>query len=192
MKKVSETLLPVAGWYPSPTAPAALQYWDGRAWTNHLHHSQVSPEPAPSAEPSGQKSGHRRGGPQPSEGRSRAATLPAKVGVALILLAVVIVTWGRMETPTDQFNPASYGGAAVIYSGQDPVDALCQMWNVTEGLSMTGCLARIADLESRDQAELHKWHLVTGFGWTIGVLGMGLLAWGVVEKSRGRRLARRG
>jgi uncharacterized RDD family membrane protein YckC len=43
-----------AGWYPDPapqTLPGRLRYWDGAAWTEHVHDPQPIPQPAPPAVP---------------------------------------------------------------------------------------------------------------------------------------------
>ena len=38
-----------AGWYDDPAGGGALRWWDGGAWTEHVH--EVQPSPAPSAVP---------------------------------------------------------------------------------------------------------------------------------------------
>ena len=43
-----------AGWYPDPapqTLPGRLRYWDGAAWTEHVHDPQPIPQPATPAAP---------------------------------------------------------------------------------------------------------------------------------------------
>jgi uncharacterized RDD family membrane protein YckC len=43
-----------AGWYPDPapqTLPGRLRYWDGAAWTEHVHDPQPIPQPAQPAYP---------------------------------------------------------------------------------------------------------------------------------------------
>lgn len=39
-----------AGWYDNPERPGTLRYWDGSAWTDHVHEQQpAQPAPPPSA-----------------------------------------------------------------------------------------------------------------------------------------------
>lgn len=38
-----------AGWYDNPERPGTLRYWDGSAWTDHVHEQQPAQAPPPSA-----------------------------------------------------------------------------------------------------------------------------------------------
>ena len=40
-----------AGWYDNPERPGTLRYWDGTAWTDHVHEQQPA-QPAPPSAPS--------------------------------------------------------------------------------------------------------------------------------------------
>jgi hypothetical protein len=46
---VAESLGPEAGWYPDPSTPGAMRYWDGSQWTNQV--VPPPPPPAPDAPP---------------------------------------------------------------------------------------------------------------------------------------------
>ncbi|MFD0484718.1 RDD family protein [Kineococcus sp. GCM10028916] len=36
-----------AGWYPDPSAPDALRWWDGGRWTEHVHRAATTSPPQP-------------------------------------------------------------------------------------------------------------------------------------------------
>jgi hypothetical protein len=44
-------MTPVAGWYPDPSAVAALRFWDGQQWTSSTAASQEALQPAYAAAP---------------------------------------------------------------------------------------------------------------------------------------------
>jgi len=47
---VSSTPNTPAGWYPNPERAGQLRYWDGEAWTDHVHDEQpAAPAPEPQA-----------------------------------------------------------------------------------------------------------------------------------------------
>ena len=47
MGKKTKNAVVAAGWYPDPSAPDAQQrYWDGAAWTEHIHKPEEAP-PSP-------------------------------------------------------------------------------------------------------------------------------------------------
>jgi uncharacterized membrane protein YhaH (DUF805 family) len=51
---VSSTPNTPAGWYPNPERAGQLRYWDGEAWTDHVHDeapAAPAPEPQPPAAP---------------------------------------------------------------------------------------------------------------------------------------------
>jgi uncharacterized membrane protein YhaH (DUF805 family) len=51
---VSSTPNTPAGWYPNPERAGQLRYWDGEAWTDHVHDeapAAPTPEPQPPAAP---------------------------------------------------------------------------------------------------------------------------------------------
>ena len=178
---MSETTLPSAGWYPSPTAPGALQYWDGKAWTSHVHQPPVSTAPAADPQSVGKQTGHRRGSSRPSGRPSRKERILTLAGGALILLAAVLVSSGHLDASNASAMHATQAEFFPItkYSGEDPVAMQCQIWNQLQGMSESDCLAKLAAQESAYQADLHKAHLKAGFGWVLGVLGVGLLVWGL-------------
>ncbi|MFN3220048.1 MAG: DUF805 domain-containing protein [Acidimicrobiales bacterium] len=51
---MSSTPTTPAGWYPNPERAGQLRYWDGEAWTDHVHDeapAAPAPEPQPPAAP---------------------------------------------------------------------------------------------------------------------------------------------
>jgi uncharacterized RDD family membrane protein YckC len=74
-----------AGWYPDPapqTLPGRQRYWDGAAWTEHVHDPQPVPQPAPPAYPPaypapyGQAEYGQGGYPQGGYGQAGYAPMP--------------------------------------------------------------------------------------------------------------------
>lgn len=89
------TQQPVAGWYPDPdpafsNRPGRLRYWDGSAWTEHIHEPPVAATPPPFPADAGMpqsagESGDFRTGtpaPQPTADPYAAAGYPAYPGYA--------------------------------------------------------------------------------------------------------------
>lgn len=100
-----------AGWYPDPYAPEKLRWWDGTAWTEHVHDPAPTSTPDPVMEPS------RPAMPEPvvaeptipaSARRSvqRPASRPwlrwtiAAVGALALLCLVIVLGFGHMFSST--------------------------------------------------------------------------------------------
>lgn len=118
---MTHSAVPAAGWYPDPSDPARLRWWDGTAWTEHIHVIQqpvvqsaaepaqqhlhvVDPQPMVATEPlvndqdaviSGE---HEAVSSEPaasygpvSSKQSTGSTLRLKILVGLLIVAVVVV-----------------------------------------------------------------------------------------------------
>src|SRR5712691_6516197 len=83
--------MPPPGWYPDPSLPQMLRWWDGGAWTANLHPTVKSPRPRWSL-------------PRPW------------LILAAVLLVVGLVCFGRAETTTTP-HPGSWFLAGLASTG---------------------------------------------------------------------------
>jgi Protein of unknown function (DUF2510) len=85
-----------AGWYPDPTTPPDLRYWDGAEWTEHSSPATPTDEPAHS--------------PPVVRSRIRTRTSSALVNIGLLLVAGVLifalVVTGNPRLPSDPESAA--------------------------------------------------------------------------------------
>lgn len=103
-----------AGWFPDPSgAPGMLRYWDGTAWTGHVH-QQAAPAYAP-AYPQADETGPARLGPTTPDGEPLAgwwhrvgATTLDSIFSAMVSLVVTIPAQismqGQMTRLTDDYQ----------------------------------------------------------------------------------------
>lgn len=96
MSEVPPSSTPQAGWYPDPSEPSVLRYWDGAQWTTHM-------QPAPQA-----------AAPVPKPRITNRAALGIVFGLAIVA-TLVFVVFGGGDSDSGTVTPA----------GQDP-DAFAQ------------------------------------------------------------------
>jgi len=82
---------PSPDWYPDPSTPGQLRFWDGTAWTAHvkLTGPAVPVMPAPSAASAAGSESPRATEPAPKKLANRAAGF-GMVGVLLLAIGVVL------------------------------------------------------------------------------------------------------
>lgn len=87
-----------ANWYPDPSSPGLLRYWDGQAWTEH-----VAPDPAAAAaqEAPAQQAPDQQAatGPQPDAGYAGAPAAATPHALPRSLASSTLFT-DNMEAPT--------------------------------------------------------------------------------------------
>ena len=74
-----QPLPPPPGWYPDPGGSGGQRWWDGRAWTEHLHRPGEPVAPAAAATP------------VQSRYQQKWWHLPLVIGVAVVTTIVSIV-----------------------------------------------------------------------------------------------------
>ena len=77
-----QALPPPPGWYPDPGGSGGLRWWDGNAWTEHLHGTVAAPGPVSPGAPAGAS---------PARYRQKPWHLPLVIGLAVAWTIVWIV-----------------------------------------------------------------------------------------------------
>lgn len=139
-----------AGWYPDPEVPGQGRYWDGAAWTPHVH-APGQPYPAaalPSAPPG-------------TDGNT--PWVWTIIGIQLVpMILLLLVPWGSMFA-FDLDDPyASSTASLAIFTSPFYWLAALSGW-VVYGLS--------AFFAYRDHVELTRRGVVRPFHWAFAFIG---------------------
>jgi len=121
-----------AGWYPDPSDPSNLRWWDGGRWTEHVHARGAqqtlagpSLSKAPQNDPYQQQSQYQQNYPQyppsqyPAPGVKAIATpdgqalaglgfrlLARIIDIVLVTVIAVAAGWSQLQTMTNLYTPA--------------------------------------------------------------------------------------
>lgn len=125
------TTTPPAGWYPDPSEPSVVRWWDGTQWT---HHVQPAPQPEPVSS-------------APSWLNNRTA-IAAVIGLVAILTGLFLVLGGDDESAAPNLSRAESeqaDGAAQI--GARTAQAAIETFATDNGSSYDASAEDLLEIE---------------------------------------------